>query len=83
MADEKKEWHLNKAVPLSLIFAVTVQFAVTVAWATSLSGQVDMNTRAVEGVPEITKDMAVLKSDMMHVREDVSEIKDILREMPK
>ena len=75
----KQEWHLNKAVPLSLIFAVLVQFVVTISWVATLAGRVSANEKLSEGVPQITTDIAVIKTDLMHVGNDIAEIKGILK----
>lgn len=40
-------WHLDKRVPISLIFALLLQTAGMVWWAASLSSRVEVNAREI------------------------------------
>ena len=47
------DWHLDKKVPLALIFALLIQTATAFWWAAKLESKVDSNTIAVREVSKI------------------------------
>lgn len=42
------QWHLDKRVPLALIFAIMANIATTIWWAASLSSAVDQDRANIE-----------------------------------
>ncbi len=41
------EWHLNKSVPIALIFAIFIQTAGAIWWASSINAKVDELDRSI------------------------------------
>lgn len=44
MTDQKEPWHLDRRVPIATLAVLVVQFALGVAWITTLSNRVETNT---------------------------------------
>ena len=76
------KWHVDKTIPLPLLFAIAVQTAGAVWWASSLSSRVSALERSDENrsgqtsqLTTIAVDIAVLKENLKSTKEDVSSIK--------
>lgn len=46
--DKDSNWHLDKRVPIALIFALAIQSAGAIWWASSISERVTNNTITIE-----------------------------------
>lgn len=52
---ESEHWHLDKRVPLALIFTLMVQTGAGVWWAATMSGQVSQNSLAIARLDSVTE----------------------------
>lgn len=78
-----REWHLDKKVPIALIFSIVVQTGVIVWWGARLDARVGNlekgdETRVTKDVQlnNIAIDLAVLKENVKTTRDDVSSMKN-------
>ena len=81
MADDN--WHLDKKVPIALIFTMLVQFAAGIWFASQLSGRVDQNTRDILRLEamqsETGRDSADMRNRIIRIEEKLLNQTDILR----
>lgn len=86
VAEDTGAWHLDKRVPVALIFAIIIQTATAVWWMSDLSNRVDtaatvndqQNSRiqAVEGVTNAQAvSAATTTAQLAAVRESLQEMK--------
>jgi len=83
MAPIRDEWHLDKKVPISIIFALFVQTVVFVYVGTSWKADTDSRISALEK-SENSRDshenrLVVLEQQFGYIRNDLAEIKTLLR----
>lgn len=60
MSEEKNDsqWHLDKRIPLALIFAILVQTATGFWWASGIDSQVSRNTAQIDRMHTIEQTLA-------------------------
>ena len=73
-------------VPLDILLAIVVPYTLVLIWLVRLESRTLSNTRGVERSDDHHKegatekaDISVLKNEMGHVKEDVKEIKELLK----
>lgn len=79
---EDREWHLDKKVPIALIFSIVVQTGVIVWWGARLDARVGNLEKGDEGrisqisqLTNIAVDIAALKERAQSTNNDISDIK--------
>lgn len=72
---EPQAWHLDKKVPLGLIFTVLLQFAGFVWFAAQVTSQVETNKAAIEAIVDEVKGV---KSDAVTQAVQLGRIEAIL-----
>ena len=81
MADDN--WHLDKKVPIALIFTMLVQFGAGIWFASQLSGRVDQNTRDILRLEAIQsesgRDLNDMRNRIIRIEEKVLNQTDILK----
>ena len=83
MTDEEREyereWHLDKKVPIALIFTIAMQTGVFIWWAASLTGRVERleldNMARSPQAERITR----LETQINFVVQGIEEIKHLIR----
>lgn len=80
--DREREWHLDKKVPLALIFTIAVQTMGIVYWAAGLNVRMDQLERQVLGYAPQSERIVRLEEKIGVVQEGISEIKQLLRARP-
>ncbi len=77
-------WHLDKRVPIALIFAIAVQTIVIGIWVGSLQTRVtELETKAGRSL-EVRDRVIRVESDIGHVRGSIERIEGILgRRLPE
>lgn len=83
MDRENQYWHLDKRVPISIIFALFVQTVTFVYVGTTWKAAVDSRIGALEK-SESSRDthesrLVVLEQQFQYIRSDLAEIKTLLR----
>jgi hypothetical protein len=79
----REEWHLDKRVPISIIAALVAQTLfftyIGTEWKTVTDNRIN-SLEKYQAATENQKDrILVLEQNIMRVREDLAEIKDLLR----
>lgn len=81
---QREEWHLDKKVPIAIIGAIVGQtlFFVYVgtAWKTNIEGRVVALERTDAGQATHETRITVLEQGVLRIREDLAEIKALIRE---
>ena len=85
MAERQESWHLSKSVPISLIFALTVQGA-AILWAASAAFQnIEDNSRQIlkaetrlEQVERTVQDQAVM---LARIDENLKAIRSLIEQL--
>ncbi len=80
--ENDKAWHLDRRVPLALIFAILVQTAGAFWWASSISSRVanletQVANQAATNIPSVER-MTRVETKLDAMREDVNDIKRAL-----
>jgi TolA-binding protein len=57
MANEPEHWHLDKRVPVAIIFAILLQTAGAIWWAATIQGRVSNNERGIANLDMRTDNM--------------------------
>jgi hypothetical protein len=77
-----KSWHLDKRVNLSIIFAILMQTALALWWASAINTRVDVLERAANTAVGQDSRIVRLETKMDSIFQSLSEIKSLLR-MPR
>ena len=88
MTTENASWHLDKKVPIGLIFALLVQTLVITSWGTAKFENYDNRLSNLEKSDDSQQShenrLVVLEQQFSYIRSDLAEIKEILRrQIPK
>jgi hypothetical protein len=79
----RDEWHMDKRVPIGIIAALVVQTVVYTYIGTEWKTVTDNRINSLEKYQAATENqkdrILVLEQNIMRVREDLAEIKDLLR----
>lgn len=72
MSDNR--WHINPAIPVTVVLAVVIQFAGGFMWV-GMAGQkiTDLDNK-VQNTANLEREIAVVKNDVKHIREDQARI---------
>jgi len=72
------KWHLDKRVPLAIIFGMFLQFGGFIWMVSQMRSDIDANTtwRVTNG--QLVERLATLEERVAGVKDGVSELKDIL-----
>jgi hypothetical protein len=82
--EDDKHWHLDRKVPLALIFAILGQTAAGIWWASTISSRVDYAERRLEAMAPQADRVTRVEVKIEGVQSDVSEIKqDVKRLLSK
>lgn len=74
---QKESWHLDKKVPLSLIFAIIAQTAAFVYWGARLEGETKANAT---DIARIERDATVRRNeDRVELKEALRDLRDGIR----
>lgn len=83
MPPTREEWHLEKKVPISIIFALFVQTVTFVYVGTTWKADVDSRINALEKSEDSRGShenrIIVLEQQFGYIRSDLQEIKQLLR----
>ena len=83
MAQITESWHLDKKVPISIIGALVVQTLIFVyvgtAWKVDIEGRVGALERSDNSQATHESRIIVLEQGMLRIRDDLAEIKALLR----
>lgn len=74
-----KEWHLDKRVNISIIFAVLMQTALALWWASAISTRVDQLERTSALAADQSTRIVRLETKMDGIFQSLAEIKALLR----
>ena len=55
MAEQTEQWHLDKRVPIALIFAIALQTGGALWWAASIQARVGANESAVQRLDAVVQ----------------------------
>lgn len=78
--DDVEHWHLDKRVPLSIIFVVILQTVYFTVFVTKLDSRVAVLEQQHIDISKSMKDMAEIKVHQLYLREDIKEIHNFLRD---
>ena len=83
MEVDEGSWHLEKKVPITIIAALLVQTVVITTWITQKFDGLDNRVANIEksddGQQSHESRLVVLEQKFSYIRDDLQEIKDILR----
>lgn len=80
--DEDRAWHLDRKVPISLIFAILVQTGGFFWWAASATERLSVLEKKAELYAPQSDRLTRVETKLEAVQEGISEIKFILRREP-
>jgi|TARA_B110000238_G_scaffold153499_1_gene165827 Tfp pilus assembly protein PilO len=84
---ENEPWHLNKSVPLTLVFTIAVQTVALVWFISQLNSTVDSNTRDIIRVQTEVKVMErtvqTQAVSMARIDENIKAIRDAVDKMTR
>ena len=83
MPSAEESWHLDKKVPIALIFAILLQTVAFAWWGATLTARVDFLERQIAENQGQGDRIVRLEEQMKYIAEGVTEIKMILREKPR
>ncbi len=76
-------WHLDKKVPLALLFAIAVQSGVFIAWGSSLNERVaQLERSAVAAAPQSDR-LVRVETKLEAIGDAITEIKNLIRSAPR
>lgn len=79
---EDNKWHLDKKVPLALIFAIVVQTFVVVSWLSTLGERVNNLERARDASAPQADRLTRVEVKLEGVQLGIEEIKRLIRRDP-
>lgn len=86
MTTENTSWHLDKKVPIGLIFALLVQTLVITSWGTAKFESYDNRLTNLEksdtGQSSHENRITILEQQFGYIRGDLTEIKTLLQRKP-
>lgn len=78
--DAVEHWHLDKRVPLSIIFALVLQTIYFTVFITKLDSRVSVLEQSSIDTRKTIQDMAEIKIHQQYIREHLKDLKDFLKE---
>lgn len=82
--EEDKHWHLDRKVPLALIFTILMQTAAGIWWASTISARVDYAERRIEAMAPQQDRVTRVEVKVEGIQQDTQEIKaDVKRLLSK
>ena len=57
MAYQKEQWHLDKRVPVAIIFAIFMQTTGAIWWASSIQSRVSTNETSIARLTDSSEDL--------------------------
>ncbi len=79
--DDDKHWHLDRKVPLAMIFAILAQTGAGIWWASTISSRVDYAERRLEAMAPQSDRVTRVEVKIEGVQSDVSEIKSDVKSL--
>ena len=79
MAESDKHWHLDKRVPLAIIFALLLQTIYFTVFITKLDSRVASLEEKNLDVHKTIKDMAEIRIHQEYIKKELEKIDDFLR----
>jgi hypothetical protein len=79
VSEDDKHWHLDKRVPLALIFAILVQTGAALWWAAGVNARVEQLERQVIGSAPHVERIVRLETKMDAIFAQLAEIKLIVQ----
>ncbi len=79
MTDDDKQWHLDKKVPLALIFAIACQTGGLLVWGSNLSTRVNQLEMQLAAVAPQAERIIRLETKMDAIFSNIAEIKAIVQ----
>jgi hypothetical protein len=76
MSEPQESWHLDKRVPISIIFTILMQLACFVWFASQMSYQVEANRANIE---QLTTSVDSVRSDSVAQAIQLGRIEEILK----
>ena len=76
---DDRRWHLDKRVPIALIFTIIVQTAGLVWWASSLTERVNTLERRADASAPQAERITRLEVNIEVVKDGIAEIKRLIR----
>jgi hypothetical protein len=83
IVEQDAHWHLDKKVPLALIFTMLVQAAALVAWASSVTADIGTLTRDVAVLTSDNKERGVKMEEVISLKVEVRHINDSIARIEK
>lgn len=81
---DDNHWHLDKKVPLGIIFVIAVQTitftALAASWRSDIEGRMKVVERSTEDLKQIDNRTVKLEEKFSYLVEGLSETKQLLRE---
>jgi hypothetical protein len=74
-----RSWHLDRRVPIAFILAILAQTAGGVWWAGSIDSRVAAMQRWIDDNRRLDTRLAVVEVGQNRLKEDLGEVKDLLR----
>jgi len=78
-AQAEREWHLDKKVPIALIFTIVLQTVTVVWWAATTSQRLDQVERRQEASASQAERIIRLEEKIGVVQQGIGEIKTMIR----
>ena len=89
MTYPKEQWHLDKRVPVAIIFAIFMQTAGAIWWASSIQSRVSSNERSItrltdsseelrEAVHEQAVQLGRIEEQITGLRSDIQRMLDVI-----
>jgi len=79
MNDDDKRWHLDKKVPLALIFAILMQTAGLLIWGSNLSTRVNQLESQIASAAPQAERIIRLETKMDSIFGSLAEIKALIQ----
>jgi hypothetical protein len=76
---DESRWHLDKRVPIALIFTIVMQTAGLVWWASSLTERVNTLERRADASAPQAERITRLEVNIEVVKDGIAEIKRLIR----
>ena len=80
--DRERNWHLDKRVPLALIFAIVCQTAAILIWGTRIDSRVEMLERQLSSSGSQGERIIRLEIKMDGIFQSLADIKALMQRTP-
>lgn len=83
MSDDKpdRHWHLDRRVPIAIIFAIFVQTCGAIWWAATISANVGRNQERIEEIRRQSDELGKVSERVARLEAIMDEIRQLMREI--